>query len=195
MRKVTLQMYVTLDGFAEFPEYPGSGDSAPDEEDPSTEMWAKNWASTDTLLFGRSTYGQWAEFWPASKRTPEEAAYYHAMSRFVDAAQKVVFSTTLRETPWPSSRVVHGDVGAVIRRLREEPGKDMAVVGGTCLAQQLMRQNLIDEYFLVVFPVILGKGPQLFGALDRQVTLALVASKTYPHGEMFLHYRTIRPTT
>jgi dihydrofolate reductase len=193
MRKVTLQMYLTLDGFAEFPEYPGSGDTPPGEEDPSAEMWVKNWPSTDTLLFGRTTYEQWADFWPASKRAAEETPFYHEMSRFVDSAQKVVFSNTIRETTWPNSRIMRGDVAAAVAQLRKEPGKNMAVVGGTCFAHQLMRENLIDEYFLTVFPVILGRGPQLYGRLPAQQTLGLVSSKSYPHGELFLHYRVLRP--
>lgn len=194
MRRLTLQMYVTLDGYAEFPEYPGAGDTPPGEEDPSTEMWGKNWASTDTLVFGRQTYEQWADFWPATKRTPAESPYYHEMSRFADSAQKIVFSRTLKETRWSGSRIVTGDVRSVLAQLRSEPGKDMAVVGGTCLVQQLMREGLIDDYFLTVFPVILGKGPPLFGPVSTQQNLELVASKSYRHGELFLHYRTLRPT-
>lgn len=76
----------------EFPEYPGSGDPPDGEEDPvAIEMWVKNWGTTDTLLFGRKTYEQWADFWPLSKRNPSEQPFYHQMSKFGEGAQKVVF--------------------------------------------------------------------------------------------------------
>jgi dihydrofolate reductase len=194
MRRITLQMYITLDGFNEFPEYPGSGDPPNDQEDPvSKEMWVRNWESIDTILFGRNFYEQWAEFWPASKRSSDEHPFYHRMSSFVDTAQKIVFSNRLKELPWQNSRVVSGEPSDVIAKLRTEPGKNMALVGGMCLAQQFMQRGLIDDYFLAVFPVILGKGQnKLFGELENQQTLKLVDSKHFEHGEVFLHYETIR---
>ena len=188
-----MQMYVTLDGYNEFPEYPGSGDPPIGQEDPvSKEMWIKNWESTDTILFGRKYYEQWADFWPTSKRQPNEHPFYHDMSRFVDKAQKVVFSNTLKEVPWENTRVMRGDVGEAIAQLRKEPGKNMALVGGMCLSQQFMQRGLIDDYYLTVFPVILGRGPKLFGELEAQQTLKLADIKHFEHGEVFFHYETIR---
>jgi len=192
MRRITLQMYITLDGINEFPEYPGSGDPPAGEEDPiAIEMWVKNWESTDTLLFDEETYGQWADFWPSSKRRETEQSFYHEMSRFAEKAQKVIFSDTLKEASWANSRILKGDIGSGIDQLRMERGRDMALVAPS-LAQRFMGLGLIDDYFLTLFPVILGKGRSLFDRLERQQTLQLVEAKHFKHGEVFLHYQTIR---
>lgn len=192
MRRITLQMYITLDGINEFPEYPGSGDPPIGEEDPiSKEMWVKNWESTDTLLFDEETYGQWVDFWPSSKRRKTEDQFYHEMSQFAEKAQKVVFSDKLKEAPWVNSRILKGDIKSGIDQLRREHGKNMALVAPV-LAQQFMRLGLIDDYFLTFFPVILGKGQRLFDELERQQTLKLVEAKHFKHGEVFVHYQTIR---
>ncbi len=192
MRRITLQLYITLDGINEFPEYPGSGDPPAGEDDPiAKEMWVNNWKSTDTLLFDEETYGQWADFWPVSKRVKTEARFYHQMSRFAENAQKVVFSNTLKEATWSNSRVLKGGIGAGVARLRRERGKSMAVVAPV-LARKLMGLGLIDDYFLTYFPVLLGRGRRLFGRLPRQQTLKLVEAKHFTYGEVFLHYQTVR---
>ncbi len=193
MRRVTMQMYITLDGYNEFPEYPGSGDPPANEVDPiSAEMWTKKWGSTDTLLFDQEYYDQWADFWPESKRSEGEHPWYRQMSQFTDRAQKVVFSDGIKELPWGNSRILAGDVGTALARLKDEPGKNMALVGSPALCQEFMRRGLVDDYYLAVFPVILGKGRQLFGPLPSQQTLELVDAQTFPHGELVVHYRTRR---
>ncbi len=193
MRRISLRLYVTLDGISEFPEYPGSGEAPTDEPDElATEMWTKSWENIDTLLFDRETYEQWAEFWPISQRPPEEHGWYRQMSEFAERAEKVVFSDTLKEPVWRNTRVLSGDLAAAVATLRSESGKEMALVGSTRLAQQFMRLHLLDEYFLAVFPVVLGRGPSLFGALERQETLELLEVKRCRFGELFLHYRSLR---
>ncbi|MGI0079129.1 MAG: dihydrofolate reductase family protein [Nitrososphaerales archaeon] len=193
MRKVILRMYITLDGYAAFPKYPGSGDPPKDETDPvSYEMWVRHWKSTDTILFDRTTYEQWSDFWPSSKRKRSEHRYYHDFSHFLDVAQKIVFSRMPWKAEWKNTRIMRGDLATAITQLKKEPGKNMALVGGTGLAQELMQKNLIDEYFLAVFPVILGKGPPLFDKLRKQVTLRLVRAKSCKYGEVVLHYETVR---
>ena len=97
---MSLQMYVTLDGFNEFPTYPGSGDPpASESRRVAEEMWTKLWASIDTLLFERETYDQWADFWPTSKRTAGEHPWYRQMSEFAEKARKVVISDLPGQTP------------------------------------------------------------------------------------------------
>lgn len=193
MRRITLQMYITIDGFADFPDYPGSGDTPiGEEEQVGKEMWINNMESTDTILLGRKTYELWADFWPASKRKPTEHPFLHEMSRFIEKAQKAVFSNTLKKVSWENSRIMSGDVGAAVAQLKREQGKNMALAGGTGLAQEFMRRGLIDDYFFAVFPVILGKGHKLFGELETQQTLKLVDVKHFKYGELVLHYQTVR---
>lgn len=187
-------MYITLDGFNEFPSYPGSGDPPASEEDPiSAEMWSKRWGSIDTLLFDRLTYEQWAEFWPTSKRTPGEHPWYRQMSEFAEGARKVILTDQPAPATWTNTRVLAGDVGASLARLKGEEGRNMAVVAPD-LGQELMRRNLIDDYFFAIFPVILGRGHRLFGELPEQQTLRLVEVKHFRAGELFLHYETAQLT-
>jgi dihydrofolate reductase len=184
-------MYITLDGFNDFPEYPGSGDPPNDKESLiSREMWIKNWDHTDTLLFDQETYGQWADFWPIAKRTQDEHPFYHQMSRFAERAQKVVFSGAPNDPSWANTRFIAGEVSTGVAQLRKESGKNMALVAPK-LAQQFMRLGLIDDYLFAFFPVILGKGHRLFGDMEKQQTLRLVDLKQSEHGEVFLHYETV----
>jgi len=184
-------MYVTLDGYNEFPSYPGS-EPPPSEPDLVADaMWIQRWGSMDTLLFDRETYDQWADFWPTSKRVAEEHPWFRQMSEFAERTQKVVISDSAVRTPWANTRVLEGDAAAAVARLRSEPGTNMVVVAPV-LGRELMRRGLIDEYLFAVCPVILGKGHQFFGELDGQQTLRLVEVKKFKAGELFLYYETAR---
>lgn len=192
MRRVGVHMYITLDGLNEFPSYPGSGDPPPGEESAlSAEMWDKWWESIDTLLFDPTTYEQWAEFWPSSRRTPEEHPWYRRMSEFADGAQKVVLSDRTVPLTWANSRLMVGDVGDSLATLRKEAGKNFAVVAPD-LARELCGRGLLDDYLFAVFPVILGKGHPFFGPLPEQRTLRLVECRQFKAGELFLRYETAR---
>lgn len=191
LRRIVLSMYMTLDGYNEFPSYPGSEPPAPEPDLVADAMWVQRWGSIDTLLFDRETYEQWADFWPTSKRTSEEHPWFRQMSEFAEKAQKVVISDTAGRTTWANSRVLEGDVAAAVDRLRREPGKNIVVVAPN-LGRELMRRGLIDDYLFAVSPVILGKGHQFFGELEGQQTLRLVEVKHFKAGELFLRYETAR---
>lgn len=184
-------MYITLDGYNEFPSYPGSEPKPSEPELVGDAMWVQRWGSMDTLLFDRKTYEEWADFWPTSKRTPEEHPWFRQLSEFAEKAQKVVISNSAGPTTWANSRTLEGDVAEAVARLRREPGKDMVVVAPG-LGRELMRRGLIDDYLFAVCPVILGKGHQFFGGLESQQTLRLVEVKRFKAGELFLHYETVR---
>ena len=190
-RRIILSMYMTLDGYNEFPSYPGSEPSASEPELVGDAMWVQRWGSIDTLLFDRRTYDEWADFWPTSKRTSGEHPWFRMMSEFAEKAQKVVLSDPNGTTTWANSRTLDGDAAAGVARLRKERGKDMVVVAPG-LGRELMRQGLIDDYLFAVSPVILGKGNQFFGELQSQQTLRLVDVKHFKAGELVLHYETVR---
>jgi dihydrofolate reductase len=127
-RRTMLSLYMTLDGYNEFPSYPGSEPRASEPDLVADAMWIPRWGSIDTLLFDQETYDQWADFWPTSKRTSEEHPWFQQMSNFAERAQKVVFSNSAVRTSWANSRVLEGVVPAALARLRSEPGKNMVVV-------------------------------------------------------------------
>ncbi|EQD44540.1 bifunctional deaminase-reductase domain-containing protein, partial [mine drainage metagenome] len=127
-RRITMSLYMTLDGYNEFPSYPGSEPQASEPDSVADAMWVQRWGTIDTLLFDRETYEQWADFWPTSKRTSDEHPWFRRMSEFAEKAQKVVLSDRAGPTAWANSRTLDGDVGAAVARLRSEPGRDMVVV-------------------------------------------------------------------
>lgn len=190
-RRIILSMYLTLDGYNEFPSYPGSEPQAHEPDGVADAMWVQRWESFDTLLFDAKTYEEWADFWPTSKRTPDEHPWFRQMSEFAEKVQKVVISDSRSRTAWANSRLLEGDVGAAMVRLRSESGKDMVVVAPS-LGRELMHRGLIDDYLFAVSPVILGKGHRFFAELERQQTLRLVEIKPFKAGELFLHYEAVR---
>jgi dihydrofolate reductase len=207
MRKVLMTMYMTLDGVAEWPEYEDA--PAADSEEEDQPLWSARMASIDTLLLGRQTYLKWASYWPARKDDPSSSPFMKAFSRFADRAEKVVFSKTLPSVEWANSRIVRGDVGEEITRLKSLPGKDMAVLGPR-LAQSFLDRDLVDELFLEVYRSLVGKGKPLFhvvpnpdnpedrvplGAPGRH-DFTLAEAKPLKDGTVFLHYRRAdRPPT
>lgn len=192
MRRISLRMFMTLDGHAEFPKYPGYDDT-PSYPDPNfTDMWHKYYDSIDTIILGRRAYEDWADYWPTSKRSEREPKDLMDFSNFLSTCEKIVFSNSLTSAKWDKSRIIKGDIKEGIARLLEEPGKDIAIGGGPMLAQSFMRQDLIDDYFLTIFPVIYGQGKPLFGSLASQITLKLVSLQKYKAGELFVHYERVK---
>ena len=195
MRKIQVFMFASLDGIAEFPDYP---------DDTSTEdpMWESRMSSIDTLILGRRSYEKWFEFWPRQKNEPSAGAWQKNFSRFCDQCTKIVFSKTLREAKWQNTVIVHGDVTQEVARLKALPGKNIAFGGGPKLFQSFLEHELADEILLEVFPSILGSGKPLFrvhgdpdhdpdsvpvGAPGRH-DFRLVEVKPMTNGTVFLHY-------
>jgi dihydrofolate reductase len=192
LRKLTLNLYTTLDGRAEFPPYPGS-DAPSKKADPAfIEMWIDRYDSVDTLLFGRRAFEMQLTVWPSSKRTPSDPKFMHEYSRWKDNVQKIVFSHKLKETSWANTKFVEGDIGRFVRRLKEQPGKDIILEGGPSFAQEFIRRGLVDDYRFLVFPVILGRGKDWFGSLLKQETMRLMSSRTLKDGELVLHHEKVR---
>lgn len=213
-RKVLAGLQMTIDGVAEWPEYPDDypDDSAAGDSDGSdwgSAMYASYWDSVDTLLLGRHTYEKWAAFWPQVRKKPDAAGFPLQFSEFADRAEKVVFSRTLASAGWEKSRIVRGEVALEIERMKSQPGGNMLLGGGPRLAQEFLRRGLIDELRLTVYPSLVGRGKPLFkvDALpdnpeDRIPIRAplrndfrLVAARPFKAGggAVFLHYAAIRP--
>ncbi|MGD1099362.1 MAG: dihydrofolate reductase family protein [Thermoplasmata archaeon] len=200
MRKVLILMFMTLDGVAELPDYVEDPDSSAPGEGPP--MWNSRMDSTDTLLLGRRTYVLWAAFWPGQQNNPSATPFEKQFSRFADRAEKVVFSKTLKSADWPKSRIVRGDLGEEVARLKSLPGKDIVLGGGPKLAQSFLERDLADELFITMFPSIVGRGKPLFrvvgnadhnedvvprGAPGRH-DFTLIEARPLKDGTVLLHY-------
>ena len=189
-RRLSLHMYLTLDGYNEFPAYPGSDIPSDEPELMAEEMWVKRWDSIDALLFDLQTYEQWAEFWPLVNRTPGEHPWFRQMSEFAERVQKIVLSEPPRSASWARTRFIPGDPGEVVQGLKNEDGGTIAVVAPR-LGMELIRRGLLDDFFFCVMPVVLGKGNRFFEELEHQQTLRLVEVKSFKAGDLFLHYESV----
>ena len=201
MRKIVLQEMMSLDGFMSGPQ--GEFDwPLADEE---FERHANQLLDTaDTLLLGRITYQMFASYWPtaassASGRVknsdgvefavPTSISLVHnEIARKMNTYRKIVFSKTLNMVHWNNSILVKEVDPKEIDRMKEQPGKNMVVLGSAELVWSLMRSRLIDEYRVWVNPIILGAGKSLFGALNDRNKLKLAGTKTFDSGLIELHY-------
>jgi dihydrofolate reductase len=136
---------------------------------------------SDALLLGRVTYQGFAEAWPSRTDDVGFADKMNSMPKFV-------VSTTLGEAPWNNSMVIKGNIVEEISKLKREPGGDILVAGSRTLVQTLTEHRLVDEYRLMVFPIVLGKGKRLFDGTSTAIALKLVDSKTVGAGVLILIY-------
>lgn len=191
-RRIIANFYMTLDGYGEFPDYPGS-DFVPPEPD---EMWKLLWSglydSVDTVIFGRRAYEGHLRVHTEAARKPGDPPYMFDYSRWLDRAKKVVLSRTLTQATWPNTRLLSGPLEDVVAQLKSEPGKDIIVDGGPALVSDFVKQGLVDDYRMAVWPVIHGRGFAYWQKMETQQTLRLLSVQTLRYGELVLHYEAVR---
>jgi dihydrofolate reductase len=143
--------------------------------------------TSGALLLGRRTYEDFYAVWPNRTDNPFTAV--------LDATQKYVASTTLGEPlPWRNSTLLKGDAAEAVARLKEESGMDFMILGSGELVQSLMRRDLIDEYVLLIHPLVLGSGRRLFPDGGAFAALRLVGTKTTATGVVIATYQPAKPT-
>jgi dihydrofolate reductase len=185
MRKVIYSMGVSLDGFIAGPN--GEIDwSAPDEE--LHRFHNQQMREMDTHLCGRRLY-EVMVYWETADENPSVAEHELEFARIWKSMPKVVFSKTLDKVEG-NARLVRDGVAEVVAKLKEQPGKDLAV-GGAGLASTLIKLGMIDEYRLFVSPVVLGGGTPYFPALDERINLALVETQTFGSRVVYVRYRRV----
>ena len=185
MRKLILEEWISLDGFAE--DRDGKLDFFPSSEENrfSDRDQLKFLEGVDTILLGRKTYELFVDFWPTATTDKE------IIADRLNAIPKLVFSNTLSDAPWGKwepARVVRGDAVREIERLKAQDGKDMVLWGSLTLARDLIAADAIDEYHLQICPTMIGAGRRLFPDLDGYVKLDQTDSRTYDTGVVALHY-------
>src|SRR5436305_7910149 len=188
MSKVVVRTNLTLDGVMQGPARPDEdrrggfehgGWAAPYA---AMEATGNNFASAGALLFGRRTYENFYAVWPKQTNSP--------YTEFLNTIQKYVASTTLKEPlPWSNSTLLKGDAAQTVSQLKQQPGKDLLIMGSGELIQSLMRANLIDDYVLLIHPLVLGSGRRLFPDGGAAATLRLVATSTTDKGVVIASYQ------
>ena len=190
MRKIVVTENLSLDGVMQAPGradedlrggFEHGGWALPYNDSVKSRIMAEGMAQAGPLLFGRRTYEDFFGVWPKRKDNP--------FTEVLDNAQKYVASTTLTEPlPWSNSTLLEGDGADAVARLKQEPGKDLVVLGSGELVRSLMRRNLVDEYVLLIHPLVLGSGRRLFTDAGAFAALRLVDAKTTTTGVVIARY-------
>jgi len=175
---------VTLDGYFTGP----NGDmSWAQNDDPEWNQFVIDNAMPEgVLLFGRVTYELMTMYWP----TPMAKENNPILADRMNALQKVVFSKTLESPSWTNTRLVKRDIAAEVRKMKQQPGNDMAILGSGSVIAQLAREGLIDQYQIVVHPVVIGAGRTMFEGLENKLQLKLLGTRTFQNGNVLLSYET-----
>jgi dihydrofolate reductase len=186
MRKIKLQMQLSIDGFVCGPN--GEMDWMIWEWDDVLKNYAGDLTrSADTFLMGRNTGEGMAVYWPTVAGNPESKEEDKWMADKLNNLPKVVFSKTVTSINWTNARVSN-DMVEEVRELKKEPGKDIMLYGGAKLVSSFIRENLIDEYHLFINPAIIGKGKTIFSDLKEKMNLKLVKATPSATGIVILHY-------
>jgi dihydrofolate reductase len=175
MSKIVVAQFLTLDGVMEAPEkwsFPYSN-----EEFATYKM--DELKASGAHLLGRTTYDIFAASWPS--RTGEFADIMNSLPKYV-------VSTTLKNLTWDGSHQIKSNVAEEVAKLKQQPGKDLLVAGSATLVQTLMQHNLVDEYHILVYPLVLGSGKHFFKD-GTTAKLKLVDSKTFKTGVVVLTYQ------
>lgn len=191
MRKIIVLENLSLDGVMQAPgradedlrgNFRQGGWAIPYNDAVKGRLMAEGMAQAGPLLFGRRTYEDFYSVWPARKDNP----YTDALNN----AEKYVVSTTLSEPlPWKNSSLLKGNAAETVARLKEQPGGDIVVMGSGQLVRSLARHNLIDEYQLLIHPLILGSGRRLFEEEGVFAALRFVDAKSTTTGVLMATYR------
>jgi dihydrofolate reductase len=185
VRKVVVSEFVSLDGVMEDPGWTFRFSSEEQEQYKFAEL-----SAADALLLGRVTYEGFAAAWPSMMEQYEgpRRAELQEYTDMMNGYPKHVASTTLEEPLGWNANLIEGDIAEEISRLKQQPGKDILVFGSAALVNTLLEHDLIDEYRIMVFPVVVGSGKRLFGdGIDTKV-LKLAKTETFGSGVVVLTY-------
>jgi dihydrofolate reductase len=179
MRKIVVSEFVSADGVMEAPEtwqFPFQSEEMGDITERQTR-------DTDAFLLGRVTYEVFAGFWPTQTHNEFGVAdkYNHA--------PKYVVSTTLQKADWNNSILIQSNVLEEIRRLKQQPGGTIGIIGSAKLVHSLLDAGLVDEIQVLLHPVVLGKGVRLFADGGRPAPMKLTDSQILPNGVVYLSYQ------
>ena len=176
-RTLAATLFMTLDGVVEAPDKW----SFPFWSDETGKFKSDELRATDALLLGRVTYEGFAAAWPGRKDEEGFADRFNSIPKYVA-------SKTLKKLEWNNSHLIKGDLAAEVSRLKQQPGHDIVIHGSPTLIRSLLPHDLIDEYRLLVYPIVLGRGKRLFDEAS-QAKLKLAESETFSKGVVKLVYR------
>jgi dihydrofolate reductase len=182
MKKVILFNMLTVDGFF---EGPGNDIEWHNVDEEFNQFAIEQTGTAGALLFGRRTYELMAGYWPTRQAVHDDPQ----VAGLMNSLPKVVFSHTLRKADWNNTRIASGDLKDEIAALKAEPGSDLFVFGSGELARSLINLDLVDEYRLMINPVLLGQGTPMFKDLGERHDLKFLAARPFRSGNILISYR------
>lgn len=183
MRNLIWFNMVSVDGRFEGPDHNLDWHNTDDE---FNQFAVEQLDSAGLLLFGRVTYEMMADFWPTHVEDDPQVADR------MNTLPKIVFSRLLKRVEWNNTRLIKSDPVAEVEQLKQQPGKDMFLFGSANLAKTLVNSGCIDEYRLMVNPIILGQGTLNFQDVQSPVPLELISTRAFSNGNVLLSYRLSR---
>ena len=188
MRKIVSFVHVSLDGFV-----------ASTDEGMASLGWIsitedlfdyveQRIGTTDSALYGRVTYQMMESYWPTAADQPNATRHDIEHSRWYKHATKIVLSRSMQGKHLPQTKIISGNLADGIAKLKQGVGSDILMFGSPTATHALMAENLIDEYWMFVNPILLGKGVPLFQGIKNRTALKLVTSKVFPSGVVCLQY-------
>ncbi|AKJ01533.1 dihydrofolate reductase [Archangium gephyra] len=184
MRRLTVFNNVSLDGYFVDANGDMSWAHRANQDAEWNDFVSGNASGGGELLFGRKTYELMASFWP----TPMAAQMQPLVAERMNNLSKVVFSRTLDKASWSNTTLVKGDLVAEVRKLKQAPGQGMTLMGSGSIVAQLAQAGVIDEYQLVVNPIVLGKGRTMFEGIPEKLLLKPTKTRTFGNGNVLLCY-------
>lgn len=181
MRKLSAFNFVTLNGYFKGPNGDISWHRHGAEE---SEFAAEGVKSENIVLFGRVTYEMMASYWP----TPEAIKDNPTVANGMNKADKIVFSRTLKKPEWNNTKLVKDNIIEEIKKIKSSSGKDMVLLGSGSILTQFAEQDLIDEYQIMVDPVVIGDGTPIFKSIRKNLNLQLTSTRTFKSGVVLLSY-------
>ena len=185
MRKLIVFNMVSVDGF--FVDSKGDMRWAHKNDTEWNAFTSGNASSSGVLVFGRITYELMASYWP----TPMALQNSPVVAKGMNEMPKIVFSRTLDKVSWSNTKLIKGDLAAEVRKLKQESGPDMVILGSGSIVSQLTQENLIDEHQLALSPIVLGKGRTLFEGVQEKMNLKRTNSRSFGNGTVFVCYQPV----
>lgn len=180
MRKIIVSNLISIDGYFEGMNQDLSWFKVNEE---FLDYARQQLLEVDAILFGRITYEHMAAYWPNAKDNDA------VITEKMNSLKKIVFSKSLESVEWNNSTVIKNHATEEVKKLKQQPGKDMVIFGSGTLVSEFTQAKLIDEYRLIVNPVILGNGNPLFKSLNEKLDLKLIDTKVLSSGVVILYYQ------
>ena len=189
MRKLVLFMHTSLDGFVCGPN--GEMDWI-NVDDEMFDYAGKQTDQADTALYGRVTYQMMEGYWPTAGNQPNASKHDIEHSRWYNHVTKVVVSTTLPKNKTGKTKVISDNISSEIKKLKQQPGKNILMFGSPTAAHTLMSNDLIDDFWIFTNPVLLSEGIPLFKDLKERLNLKFAETKVFASGVVMLHYERLK---